>query len=596
MDSSYQEPIWAVKPSHKWTLTEIKGGVEMASYPLHQRATTLLGRAVEMVQIPLHHESISRRHARIAFDVQGIPWLKDLQSAHGVFVNKRRLPPEASSGKAEVDDTKKGGRGVMLFPGDVLKFGASTRIYTLEGPAEFERGAMQAKMQQQKLERQEQQRKQLQKMQHMSSSNNSEEFDAGASSWGISMSDDENDEEENKAIAKHSVKKELPTDLQVPEKHRKSLEKLNGMKFKLSNLETEDSRIRRKGELTEGQEKQLQRNAEREEALKTSIAELEEKLFDILYPDKAARTKQKTRSSSMNDPSWEEEDDFFDRTKNSHVSQSMDTTEAESEASLIAKWKKLFEEQKFRRFTSLVQANSRLNALQEKLNNLQGNRDEDAFFVQNDFQLAEETRTKIENDIKDCDLSMDEAEKLLRIVSPRLQWNRDTGYIGEGPPPTNPAAPDLQSDMPPPALPKKVAVQPPSLPSEEKRTPELDVTQSSPASKGDEFEMPAPKRKRVLGPSLPPPSVSSSSTELCGEKPKEHNQTKPTVAGTLSLLNSASKVTRTMSSQAASLSQPKAVGQTKGQASSPQVDVWEAPKDQDGSGKTKLNDKFAGRY
>jgi hypothetical protein len=30
--------------------------------------------------------------------------------------------------------------------------------------------------------------------------------------------------------------------------------------------------------------------------------------------------------------------------------------------------------------------------------------------------------------------------------------------------------------------------------------------------------------------------------------------------------------------------------------SDPQVDVWQAPKDQDGSGITKLNAKFAGRY
>ena len=169
MASSYQEPTWAVKPSHEWTLTEIKGGVEVAQYALHLRATTLLGRAIDLVQVPLHHESISRRHARIAFDVQGIPWLKDLESAHGVTVNKRRLPPEASRGKIEVDDTKKGGRGVMLFPGDTIRFGASTRLYVLEGPPEFERGALQAKMQQQKLERQQQRLQQTQQEQPVSS-------------------------------------------------------------------------------------------------------------------------------------------------------------------------------------------------------------------------------------------------------------------------------------------------------------------------------------------------------------------------------------------------------------------------------------------
>ena len=36
--------------------------------------------------------------------------------------------------------------------------------------------------------------------------------------------------------------------------------------------------------------------------------------------------------------------------------------------------------------------------------------------------------------------------------------------------------------------------------------------------------------------------------------------------------------------------------QNKTNSNDPKVDQWIAPKEQDGSGKTKLNDKFGGRY
>ena len=42
------------------------------------------------------HGSISRYHARVAFDGDGTPWLRDYGSAHGTYLNKRRLPPVCS--------------------------------------------------------------------------------------------------------------------------------------------------------------------------------------------------------------------------------------------------------------------------------------------------------------------------------------------------------------------------------------------------------------------------------------------------------------------------------------------------------------------
>ena len=133
--TGYKEPEWATVPSSSlWRLSEIKGGVEVEKHNLSDKATTILGRASDQVHVPLLHESISRQHARISFDAQGNPWLRDLQSSHGTFVNKKRLP-SAASGKVESNSHQKGSRGVRIFVGDMLKFGASSRYFLLEGPS-----------------------------------------------------------------------------------------------------------------------------------------------------------------------------------------------------------------------------------------------------------------------------------------------------------------------------------------------------------------------------------------------------------------------------------------------------------------------------
>jgi pSer/pThr/pTyr-binding forkhead associated (FHA) protein len=250
----YNEPAWAQKPSQEWSLLEIKSGVECSTYELQTRKCTILGRAEDMVHIALAHESCSRQHGRIAFDSQGIPWLRDLQSTHGTTCNKRQLPKQAI-GKIESMSTTSGARGVMLFPGDVLQFGASSRLFCVQGPEEYERGAVKAKMQQQHQAATEKQL--MQQPEDSSDDESKKEKDTGVS-WGMSMNDDVGDDQ-----VSASEDKTLPMELQVPEKHRKAFDRLNALKYKMANLETEDSRIRRKGELSEGQEKQLQRNQER---------------------------------------------------------------------------------------------------------------------------------------------------------------------------------------------------------------------------------------------------------------------------------------------------------------------------------------------
>ena len=81
-----------------------------------------------------------------------------------------------------------------------------------------------------------------------------------------------------------------------------------------------------------------------------------------------------------------------------------------------------------------------------------------------------------------------------------------------------------------------------------------------------------PKRKRVVGPSMPQPQATGK--------------------GTLAFLSSMTKA-----SNSDKPSQDKLpIKNEMTSAPDSKKDVWRAPEGQDGSGITKLNAKFAGRY
>jgi pSer/pThr/pTyr-binding forkhead associated (FHA) protein len=617
--SSYEEPDWAQEPSSdcQWHLLEAKAGVELAKHALH-RACTVLGRAVDMVHIPLQHESASRQHARIAFDSSGTPWLRDLKSTHGTFCNKRKLPPQAV-GNVETNSCQTGARGVMLFPGDILQFGASTRIYCVEGPEAFERGAQKLRL----STAPSQPNAVAMRPPPMELETENNKPEDSIVSWGISMDDDISKETAT------SVDRTVSMDATVPEKHRKMLERLNAHKYKLANLQTEDERIQRKGELSEGQERQLQRNVERETALVESIAELEEELYKKLHPDEAPARHKKTASTAYDD----DDIDFYDRTK--EQSNSAIDTEGESEKTLTVKWKNFYQQQT-QRVKRLEQAQAQELALQERLGRLEAAGDEESFFVQNDLQIAKETVGKIEAEQLDDKNTTMEIERLLKIVNPKLVMDHESGYIGQGPPkkhkdpireppastnnammlppphirsePSSPSNDAASISMPPPSRavhspPPRAAPSPP--PPHDLHPPPPDVSLSPPQARvvlprsadgepryqppmESDRVMPPPKRIRVAGPSMPPPAFKGPAA-------------RPPPQGTLAML-SAHTHTATNSHDSSAFEKPKSPNHVKkikdkGLAvADPKKDEWRAPQGQDGSGITKLNAKFAGRY
>ena len=623
--SSYEEPDWAQEPSSdcQWHLLEAKSGVELAKHALH-RACTVLGRAVDMVHFPLQHESASRQHARIAFDSSGTPWLRDLKSTHGTFCNKRKLPPQAV-GKVETNSCQTGARGIMLFPGDILQFGASTRIYCVEGPEAFERGAKELL-----LKTAPSQSNSVAEPPPMETETNKPED--SIVSWGISM----DDEDMLKETAATSNDRTVPMDASVPEKHRRMLERLNAHKYKVANLQTEDERIQRKGELSEGQERQLQRNAERETALVESIAELEEELYKKLHPDEAPARRKKMASAAYDDDDM----DFYDRTKDQ--SNSAIDTEGESEKTLTVKWKNIYQQQS-QRVLQLEHAQAQELALQERLRQLEAAGDEESFFVRNDLQIAKEAVEKIETEQLEDKTTTMEIERLLKIVNPKLLViDHESGYIGEGPPkkhkdpireppatannammppphirpaPSTPSNDAASLSMPPPPRavhsppPRAVHSPPPppraghsppppravhSLPppppaSASPRQARMVLPSSAdgepqhqPSLESDRV-MPPPKRIRVVGPGMPPPAFKGP--------------VRPQPQGTLAML-SAHTTTARDSSPAFEKQKSANHNQKKMDPAfaDPKKDEWRAPEGQDGSGLTKLNAKFAGRY
>ena len=84
-----------------------------------------IGRHPEINHILTAHASCSAQHAIVQFCLKksdhtaiatATPYLMDLESTHGTFLNDKCIPPA---------------RLIQLFPNDILRFGHSTREYVL---------------------------------------------------------------------------------------------------------------------------------------------------------------------------------------------------------------------------------------------------------------------------------------------------------------------------------------------------------------------------------------------------------------------------------------------------------------------------------
>lgn len=124
----YAEPPEAKIPKKKWRFYPFKGEELLKIIYLHRQSAYLIGRLAHVCEIPVDHPSCSKQHAALQYravkvkkssgrDVLSVkPYIIDLESSNGTFLNNQKLEPK---------------RYYELRERDVVKFGFSTREYVL---------------------------------------------------------------------------------------------------------------------------------------------------------------------------------------------------------------------------------------------------------------------------------------------------------------------------------------------------------------------------------------------------------------------------------------------------------------------------------
>eukprot|EP00644_Phytophthora_capsici_P000534 jgi/Phyca11/503821/fgenesh2_kg.PHYCAscaffold_4_\ len=317
--AKYSPPDWSSSGRNAFGiyLEVIKGGVVVETLSLPRtsdRSYVVVGRMETVCDLALAHPSISRVHAALQFDEQGALFLYDLRSTHGCFVNKKRVLSEEFE---------------RLHIGDVLVFGESTRLYAVCGPPELLPAEYESLNLAKFREKLEKKREILEKKK--------QEEDRGAS-WGFGQDAEEEESDEEDQVKEednlpdylrnlkedNEPYKSSVSQTQVNERDQRLYQQLQTRIRKMENLKLEKSRILAKQNqlegLSEGQQRTLERNEQRIDALMKEIDDLERRIH--------AKNDQRTKTSgkagaarkkrNINDELYgysSDEDDFYDRTK-----------------------------------------------------------------------------------------------------------------------------------------------------------------------------------------------------------------------------------------------------------------------------------------
>lgn len=120
-ETGYHPPDWSAVPIEAFNLEVLKDGLIIDTIHLADKAYYTLGRQHDIVDIPMDHPSISRIHAVLNYRSDGSLMLLDLNSAQGTYLNKSICEKNVYH---------------RVYVGDIIKFGASTRKYIVNGPDE----------------------------------------------------------------------------------------------------------------------------------------------------------------------------------------------------------------------------------------------------------------------------------------------------------------------------------------------------------------------------------------------------------------------------------------------------------------------------
>ncbi|KAL2084743.1 hypothetical protein ACEWY4_020261 [Coilia grayii] len=124
----YNEPPEARIPKRRWRLYPFKNDEPLPVMYIHRQSAYLLGRQRKIADIPIDHPSCSKQHAVFQYRLvehtradgttgrRVKPYIIDLGSGNGTYLNNQRIDPQ---------------RYYELKEKDVLKFGFSSREYVL---------------------------------------------------------------------------------------------------------------------------------------------------------------------------------------------------------------------------------------------------------------------------------------------------------------------------------------------------------------------------------------------------------------------------------------------------------------------------------
>jgi hypothetical protein len=570
-------------------------------------------------------------------------------------VNKKPVPKK-SVGKME-NLKGEGSRGVVIFPGDIVQFGASTRVFVLDGPSNFNRGSLKALQQQQ----QQMQIQQIQQQTHHSLQSN--DICKEGITWGIHFhdghdddnDDDEDDDQNGKRLLDdgrdssfqniQTFSHHVHTETDIPEKHQKLYNTIQGKKYKLSNIQNEMQRIQSKAvtmELTSGQIKQLESLEQRETGLLQEISDLEmtlrEKMEENSKQHSLKSQKRQSRVQGSDDDDDDDDDDvdgFYDKTATNHhhshhhhhQSKRLklhDTKNhpqvVETEESLISKCKALFLQYQSGKH-KISQLMSRVIGLRKKLDAMNP-QDEDYFYTKNDLDLIMDEHGKAIGMISNVEEEIDEIQRLLKVVNENIIVDRDQLFVGykvqhgkAGKKPEDELNNDASAMPAPDISTRSISVVEKQNITTQSVLQEQVVHSNQPAVEPPKVLMPPPPPPTIANatstttataasttaPPPPPPPLQSSSSSSQPPLRKIRGPARPRPhdgAATLDFLSwsSTSTVPTQKSKDTLANTTHRTDISSNHSLDDSKTDHWVVPSSQDGSGFTKLNEKFRGRY
>ena len=317
LSKTYDVPPWGSAPTTEFYLDTLKEGVLVSRERLDAtkdgtpRSCVRFGRHPSC-DVVVEHPSTSRLHAVIQFKGGTTEaYVLDCGSAHGTFVNKRRIKPGAYA---------------PVRVGDQIKLGESSRSYVLDGDESLmpEEGLSAAEMRAlAALEKaaEEEAKKELEALKRERAAEKAAAVSAAAgSSWGI-VDDDEEIAGRQRAIEEVDWRTHRGKFSDRQEKQRENIqrkeEKRASMRLEIERIRAKEST--QQGGLTTGQ---LARVSIVERAIETLEEEIEdagETLNESLRASLGLTSggvgaSRRRRGRGSDDDEYEsDEDDFYDR-------------------------------------------------------------------------------------------------------------------------------------------------------------------------------------------------------------------------------------------------------------------------------------------